>query len=306
MSDSEARFSIGTISRLSGVSTHVLRKWESRHGVPRPSRSATGRRLYSQEDLEHVTLLKALVAKGYPMGELTHRPLAELQKLAGSPTATHPTGHQTVTVSGPGLAAMISAERSTFPTEIDFLITRSDPQTGQASGRGILLLELQTLSDDTIEGLSAITGYDRIIVVYDFANSQTLGKLAALSIKCIKAPITVEQLTPELHGWITGSVSAPNVAGPPPPPRFSPATVAAFANRNTAIECECPLHIAQLLSSITAFERYSAECKDADPADRDLHAFLLQTAGQSRVLFENALAHVARAEGLEFSEEPNR
>jgi hypothetical protein len=46
------------------------------------------------------------------------------------------------------------------------------------------------------------------------------------------------------------------------------------------------------------FERYSAECADRSPADAVLHRYLERVAGSARVLFEDALARVARSEGL--------
>ena len=45
---------IGELSRRSGVSPELLRAWERRYRLLRPTRSAGGLRLYSLEDLERV------------------------------------------------------------------------------------------------------------------------------------------------------------------------------------------------------------------------------------------------------------
>ena len=45
---------IGELATKVGVSTHVLRAWESRYGLLRPVRSAGGYRLYGHEDERRV------------------------------------------------------------------------------------------------------------------------------------------------------------------------------------------------------------------------------------------------------------
>ena len=62
--------------------------------------------------------------------------------------------------------------------------------------------------------------------------------------------------------------------------------------------CECPQHLVEILLSLGTFERYSAECANRGPADAVLHRYLQRVAGSARVLFEDALVRVARAEGL--------
>jgi hypothetical protein len=64
------------------------------------------------------------------------------------------------------------------------------------------------------------------------------------------------------------------------------------------VRCECPRHLVDLLLSLRAFERYSAECENRSPADADLHRHLGHVAGSARVLFETALVRVAQAEGI--------
>ena len=45
---------IGELSKRSGVSPGLLRAWERRYGLLRPTRSAGGLRLYSAADVERV------------------------------------------------------------------------------------------------------------------------------------------------------------------------------------------------------------------------------------------------------------
>ncbi|MGY8686441.1 MAG: MerR family transcriptional regulator, partial [Verrucomicrobiales bacterium] len=67
-SDQEQFFEISAVSRLTGVSTPNIRVWEKRHNVVEPKRSKTKRRLYTPDDIQRLTLLKALVDRGHAIG----------------------------------------------------------------------------------------------------------------------------------------------------------------------------------------------------------------------------------------------
>jgi DNA-binding transcriptional MerR regulator len=60
---------IGELSRRTGVSPELLRAWEQRYGLLRPSRSAGGFRLYSPEDEMRVRRTTALIGEGLSAAE---------------------------------------------------------------------------------------------------------------------------------------------------------------------------------------------------------------------------------------------
>jgi DNA-binding transcriptional MerR regulator len=64
-----ATLRIGELSKRSGVSTHVLRAWERRYGLLRPTRSSGGLRLYSSDDLERVRLMREHLDQGIAAAE---------------------------------------------------------------------------------------------------------------------------------------------------------------------------------------------------------------------------------------------
>lgn len=66
---------IGELATKVGVTTHVLRAWESRYGLLRPSRSAGGYRLYGWEDERRVREVVALRAAGVSAVEASRRVL---------------------------------------------------------------------------------------------------------------------------------------------------------------------------------------------------------------------------------------
>jgi MerR family transcriptional regulator, light-induced transcriptional regulator len=60
---------IGPFSRRAGISVDLLRAWERRYGVPRPTRTANGRRLYTDADLLLVTAMRRALGRGMPAAE---------------------------------------------------------------------------------------------------------------------------------------------------------------------------------------------------------------------------------------------
>ena len=60
---------IGELSRRSGVSPELLRAWERRYGLLRPTRSPGGLRLYSAEDVGRVREMQQHLAGGLAAAE---------------------------------------------------------------------------------------------------------------------------------------------------------------------------------------------------------------------------------------------
>jgi DNA-binding transcriptional MerR regulator/methylmalonyl-CoA mutase cobalamin-binding subunit len=76
------RHSIAVVSRRTGISQLVLRAWERRYHAVVPSRTPTGRRKYTDRDLEKLSLLATLTGAGHRIGDVATLSLAELKGLA--------------------------------------------------------------------------------------------------------------------------------------------------------------------------------------------------------------------------------
>jgi MerR family transcriptional regulator, light-induced transcriptional regulator len=68
---------IGELSRRSGVSPELLRAWERRYGLLRPTRSEGGFRLYSEQDERRVWAMRANLDRGLSAAEAARLALAE-------------------------------------------------------------------------------------------------------------------------------------------------------------------------------------------------------------------------------------
>ena len=60
---------IGELSKRTGVSAELLRAWERRYGLLRPTRSSGGLRLYTSADVERVRLMQQHLAGGLAAAE---------------------------------------------------------------------------------------------------------------------------------------------------------------------------------------------------------------------------------------------
>jgi hypothetical protein len=85
--------------------------------------------------------------------------------------------------------------------------------------------------------------------------------------------------------------------------KYSDTTLSRVASVSTHVLCECPRHVAELISQLASFEQYSQECLNRNAEDAHLHAYLRSISGSARSLFENALEKIAQHEGIDLHEE---
>lgn len=77
----QPRHSIAVVSRRTGISQLVLRAWERRYRAVNPGRTPTGRRKYSDADLEKLALLANLTGAGHRIGDIARLSVSDLQQL---------------------------------------------------------------------------------------------------------------------------------------------------------------------------------------------------------------------------------
>jgi MerR family transcriptional regulator, light-induced transcriptional regulator len=62
----QGKYTVNEVEERTGVPATTLRQWERRYGVPKPERSSSGYRLYSDDDIRDVRAIKAHVDDGVP------------------------------------------------------------------------------------------------------------------------------------------------------------------------------------------------------------------------------------------------
>ena len=157
-------------------------------------------------------------------------------------------------------------------------------------------------------------GAERGIIIYTFGAQGTCEIARQRGIVVVRAPVDVDQVQAAVvrcyaQPFVTRArVEKPqrseserwHFSGAIAPRLFNQQQLANLANTSSAIDCECPQHLAQLVSDLSAFEIYSANCANRDDDDAALHRYLHQTTAQARALIEVALEKVADAEGLDY------
>jgi DNA-binding transcriptional MerR regulator/methylmalonyl-CoA mutase cobalamin-binding subunit len=78
---------IGFVARQTGLSAHVIRAWENRYGAVKPGRTSTGRRLYSESDIQHLKLLRQAAGIGHRIAQLSELDDKTLLRIIANPIA---------------------------------------------------------------------------------------------------------------------------------------------------------------------------------------------------------------------------
>lgn len=71
-------YKIGQASKLSGVPIETIRIWERRYDAVVPVRTKGGHRKYTEQDVDYLTALKAIVTTGTRIGQLVRLPRQEV------------------------------------------------------------------------------------------------------------------------------------------------------------------------------------------------------------------------------------
>lgn len=73
--------SIRAVAKRTGLSPFVIRSWEKRYHLAEPARSSGGHRLYSEAEVERLSLLARAVRSGLSIGTIVHIPDEELKAM---------------------------------------------------------------------------------------------------------------------------------------------------------------------------------------------------------------------------------
>lgn len=84
------RYRSGEAARLARMPAATLRIWERRYAVVSPPKTASGHRLYSDDDLRRLRLIKTLVDQGHSIGTIAGLDWEALKTLMLSLENTQP------------------------------------------------------------------------------------------------------------------------------------------------------------------------------------------------------------------------
>ena len=125
-------------SKLSGLSQHLIRMWERRYGALNPSRTDTNRRMYCDEAVKRLRLLKTLTENGHRIGGVARLETAELEELVSRVAPAAVDAAKTVSEATPPellVEAAIAASKRYDSDELRCVLLRARMEHGQ---RGML------------------------------------------------------------------------------------------------------------------------------------------------------------------------
>ncbi|MCG6968067.1 MAG: MerR family transcriptional regulator [Chromatiaceae bacterium] len=312
--DTQGAYRIGAVARLTGISPDTLRIWERRYEVVEPLRTPKGGRLYSQQDVTRLTMIKTLVDQGYAISTVAGLPAEELSRRLNSaqPANLPPpgSGRHEVCVVGQAISVRVcSTERLPEGIELAGAYTDLEAFLEDETECDTLIIELPFLDRSIARDLGKPqlrARARRVIVTYAFSPSNIVSQLQRSGLQMLRAPVALDHLWqqcllshPRQHDWRPPEWN-PRVANdePVPPKRFSHAQLVQLSEVTTSLECECPHHMANVIEQLAAFEEYSARCEVSSRQDAALHGYLNQMTARARWLMEVALEKLAEVEGI--------
>lgn len=322
-------YPISTVARLTGLTVHTIRAWEKRHSVVEPLRTDTQRRVYTKDHVRKLSLLRALVDAGQPISSIARLPVPQLEQsldsasllalAAHGPAGSEQSGSSSllrVGVAGYSLVTLFESHAPLLPgMEVartwESLETalQADPSE---SSLELLVVEAATLFPEQvsrIRDLAARFLARRVVIVYGCAPRETISQLNRTPLfLALRWPVNVEELRLAIGVPFDRAPSPPPAfpaapdgteANSPVPERmFTPKQLARLSRMAPAVRCECSQHLADLITSLAAFEAYSLECNNRAEEDAALHDLLHRATATARRELELALSKILESEGI--------
>jgi len=321
---------IGTVSDLSGVPIATLRIWENNYDAFHPSEMVGAQRLYDDDTIIRAGLFKQLTDNGQDIEKIAHLTSGELNRLlrlGKTESVEKPITQKekciVVTTVGQLLTHRIKSDRlqkimGAHPVEVNqsFADMEEALSNGLQQPCDILLIKMNSLHSFTQSAIFRLIEKHKpnhIILLYRLGTEKVITDLLNTGIILAQDPITdldlanlvynataIERSTSwAAHIWNDASI---------PDRKYSDDVLEKVADFKTSILCECPKHVATLISQLSVFEEYSKSCSNKNDADAQMHEYLSTVAGTARALFEKALERLAVHEHipLEVSSSANK
>ena len=312
---------IGAVSSLSGVPTPTLRIWEARYQCFSPLKTASRHRLYSDDDVLKATLMKRLTEQGHSVSRIAQSSLQELNQLlqqhqglgTKASEANRSAPFATVAIVGLPLASRVESKKFTEqlgPTQLritDIFGTPEEMLQAQLQEQPeLLLIQCHSLHAGVqveIRRLADKSQASHVIVLYSFGQAPVIESLKHWGMIVRREPLPETELSELLLATLR--VDLPTIANQGslhaaiPPRKYDDMALLRVTGISTQVLCECPQHVAELITQLARFEQYSLDCLNKSTEDARIHAQLSAISGTARAMFEDALEMVAQHEGID-------
>jgi DNA-binding transcriptional MerR regulator len=287
----------------------TLRIWERRYEVVPSAKTDTGHRLYSEDDVKRIVLLKALVNLGHAIGSIAKLHIDQLKEIAGHAEAEMRNSpglrKWNLIVIGGVPVGRLNGNGLNNPSIVIY-DTLEEARSRTSLEAEALLVHIASLQEETSQAilhLAKSLNVDAVTVAYGFGTTIAIEALRFAGVRLHRESLGMLDI-PQIVDDLFQRLPTADFQWTRAPRRFSDRSLLAIASLSPTIACECPRHLAELVMKLSDFETYSDECVSRSPADAALHRHLADVANRARSMIETALERVSRAEGLEIGDEP--
>ena len=310
-------YKIGAIARLTGITPVTIRMWQTRYDAVKPVRTEGKQRLYTENDLTKLSLLKELTEQGDSIGMIAGLSVDELKKRLNELEAKrgpkrNPSNQSPIKVAilGYGIPQLTSAQVSSYTAPLE-LVGQFNPENAlsediNACNPDLLIFQIASLQPDSLDFIhQAITlsGAIGACVVYAFGPKKVVRNLTTDTILPLRAPINVQELTLAAN-HLVGFADRPQIHEEDgenvQQRRYSDSQLWEIVNQPNAIKCECPQHLSHILFSLNNFESYMKDCENRNTKDAEVHQYLHKVAAKSRACLEKAMDKLVEHENITF------
>ena len=296
-------------ARRADLSPATLRVWERRYGVIGPQRSPAGQRLYSEEDVSRLKVLKRVVDRGYAIGTVARLSTEQLELLAMAiDSRVQSEGVDPSlkwAIVGHALKERLAPLAFVLKNHVgydDIAVAISTLEPGTAD---IIILQAPSLREEILRAILVLAArhpLSRVAVVYSFGVALAVSQLRDAGIRLLRDPLSRIQLLQALDDLARSTAQSLHRVESPEleriPRFFNDHALSFIERRATSIACECPTHLTALIHQLSAFETYSDECVSPDSRDAALHRHIGDVTSHARSMLEALLSRVATHEGL--------
>jgi len=298
--------------------------WEIRYATFNPHKTEGRHRLYTDDDVLKATLLKRLTEQGHAISNIAKlsshalNNLLQKQQTSNQSKSRSLVQNQTVSLAvvGVTLAGRIESKKFTLSFNNNAIrVTDIFNDLADALGSEfqqnpeILIVKVNSLHAGVqvdIHKLAQNCQALQVIVLYNFGQEKVIEFLKLSGMLVRREPIPDTELADLINSVLlidTKQNTSVLTAGTVIPQRkYSDKTLTRVAGISTNVLCECPRHVAEIISQLISFEQYSHDCLNKSSEDAHLHAYLSSVSGSARALFESALEVIAKHEGIDLRE----
>ena len=202
-------YKIGAIARLTGITPVTIRMWQTRYDAVEPVRTEGKQRLYTENDLTKLILLKELTEQGDSIGMIASLSVDELEKRLneleakrgpkGNPSSQTPIK---VAVLGYGIPQLSSTEVASHAAPLE-LVGQFNPENAlskdvKACEPDLLIFQIASLQPDSLDFIHQAIKQSEAVgacVVYAFGPKKVIRNLTTDTTLPLRAPINVQELT---------------------------------------------------------------------------------------------------------------